>query len=349
MWVSVDNKAGNELTFNGQGTPGTPLNIVFNNTPGGANSVTTAQVNAFIHTNKIHDFYRDRSGTWSEVDISMPCNVNLTQTCNAFWDGSSINFFQAGGGCPNTAYSDVVAHEYGHFVVQALGLAQGGFGEGFGDTGALLLYDGNGILGRDFMGPGTKVRNIAGSTVMYPCSNPDPHVCGEVLGGVWWGIRTRFGAAYGSQPGLELVRQLFVDWMLVTTGGSGSNSANADTAIEILTLNDDDGYLGNGTPDYSKICQSFAAKAIPCPPAPPLGIQFPSGLPTLGVPDVPTEIFVNILDMSRIAAVNTGKIFYRINGGAYTSANMTQLSPTSTRPPFRRRTATPTSITTSRP
>lgn len=42
-------------------------------------------------------------------------NVNLNQTCNAYWDGTKLNFFHSGGGCNNTGeLPGVSLHEWGH-------------------------------------------------------------------------------------------------------------------------------------------------------------------------------------------------------------------------------------------
>lgn len=42
-------------------------------------------------------------------------NVNLNNTCNAYWDGTSVNFFLSGGGCGNTGeLPGVSLHEWGH-------------------------------------------------------------------------------------------------------------------------------------------------------------------------------------------------------------------------------------------
>ena len=42
-------------------------------------------------------------------------NVNIDDTCNAYWDGSSVNFFKSGGGCGNTGeLPGVSLHEWGH-------------------------------------------------------------------------------------------------------------------------------------------------------------------------------------------------------------------------------------------
>lgn len=42
-------------------------------------------------------------------------NMNINDTCNAFWNGSSVNFYREGGGCGNTGeIAAVFDHEWGH-------------------------------------------------------------------------------------------------------------------------------------------------------------------------------------------------------------------------------------------
>jgi len=46
-------------------------------------------------------------------------NVNIFNTCNAFWNGTSINFYRSGGGCRNTGeLAGVFDHEWGHGLDQ---------------------------------------------------------------------------------------------------------------------------------------------------------------------------------------------------------------------------------------
>ncbi|MBI5863383.1 MAG: hypothetical protein HZB38_02500, partial [Planctomycetes bacterium] len=96
-WAYVNNVPGAEITASATVTPPGPAALMFNATPSALN---TAQVNAFVHTNLIHNFVTDRS-SWTGMNIVMPNNVNIASTCNAYYDGSSINFYQAGGGCAN--------------------------------------------------------------------------------------------------------------------------------------------------------------------------------------------------------------------------------------------------------
>ena len=41
--------------------------------------------------------------------------MNIVSTCNAFWNGSTVNFYRSGGGCRNTGeIAAVFDHEWGH-------------------------------------------------------------------------------------------------------------------------------------------------------------------------------------------------------------------------------------------
>ena len=92
------------------------------------------------------------SNTWINTQLNV--NVNLNQTCNAYWDGTALNFFKSGGGCDNTGQiAGVSLHEFGHGIDQndATGTAtDGATGESYGDTTALIaLHDsclGDGFL-----------------------------------------------------------------------------------------------------------------------------------------------------------------------------------------------------------
>ncbi len=53
------------------------------------------------------------TNTW--LDQQLTANMNLNQTCNAFWDGGAVNFFKSGGGCRNTGEEAAIFdHEWGH-------------------------------------------------------------------------------------------------------------------------------------------------------------------------------------------------------------------------------------------
>ncbi len=323
-WVNVNNMSGGDISASSTITPGVPGTVTLNASPGGANSLATAQVNALIHTDLIHNFFTDRAPGFNALNTVMPANVNLSQTCNAFYDGVSINFFRAGGGCNNTAFSSVVAHEYGHHIVNRLGLAQGAFGEGYGDCSSVLLYD-DPLLGRFFFTGGGAIRN-ANNTQPYPCAGAI-HFCGQVLSGSWWSIRQQLGASLGSQAGLDLARDEFIAWSLITSGGIGDNAAHPGTAIEVLTVDDDDGDINNGTPNNAAICAAFAEHNIDCPLVVLIDFVYPNGQPTLVGPGVPTKFEFDVVGVAGTPVAGSGFMTFSIDGAPAQVGSIVELSP----------------------
>lgn len=327
QWVGVtDSQTGTAILST---TVNAGLNLVplLNPTP---SEFTTAQVNAFIHQTLAHNFFKDRGPGFSGLAVALPARVNFITAggityCNAFYDGTATNFFQAGGGCNNTAYSTVVSHEYGHHIVAELGLAQNAFGEGFGDSVSILLYDTT-IIGQDFTTSGGAIRNPTTANQQYPCTSTAIHTCGQILGGVVRTIRTNFNQIYTPTQALDAARQLFVDWAQITAGGQGLNSAHPTTAIEMLTVDDDDAILANGTPDYCQIASAFASRGISSPSlALKLTFAFPDGLPDALTPDANTPVRVVVSNNGATQVANSGQLFYRTSAGAsYSSVAMAQ-------------------------
>jgi uncharacterized protein YraI len=121
------------------------------------------------------------------------------------------------------------------------------------------------VIGRDFLQGGVAVRDVEAAKQQYPCQG-EVHECGQVLGGSWWDIKQALAASLGENAGLEVARKLFTDWSQITIGiPFGQNSATPKTAIEVLTADDDDADLSNGTPHQAEICAGFAKHSIPCP------------------------------------------------------------------------------------
>jgi len=279
LWAKIQNAVGAELEAQIQVTPPGPANLLLNMTP---TEFTTSQINGFVHTTNTHNFFKDRQPQFTGLDIQMLIVVNDDHDCDAMFNGDSILFRRAGSSgqfsCPNTCYSTVIAHEYGHFVHNAFGLGDGSFSEGYADAIALLHLD-TPILGADFLGPGLSVRDYTEDCedYQYPCTEALPacgteghenntgHACGKLLAGIWWDIKLNAQAWLGPETGLEQARQLFTDWTGISNGGDGLNSATPLTVIEVLTVDDDNGDLGDATPHAPLICAAFAAHGLDCP------------------------------------------------------------------------------------
>jgi len=313
------------LTASATGAVTGAINLTLNPTP---TEFRTAQVNAAIHLHLTRDHFRSRAPGFTGLDAALPAKVNITTAsgityCNAFYDGASTNYFRVGGGCNNTAFSSVIAHEYGHHIVNRLGLAQGAFGEGFGDTMSMMIYD-DAIIGRNFTTSGGIIRTPDTANVQYPCSGAI-HFCGQVLGGALYEIRKNLGARYGSLPGLDVARQLHIDWALITAGGQGTDSAHPTTAIEFLTVDDTDGNLANGTPNYCQIAAGFTSHGISSPAVTASAeVTFPGGLPANVLPGVPTSFQVDV--DAGAATVTGGTLFSRQGSvGAFASSALAPL------------------------
>ncbi len=85
-------------------------------TPGsGGAGNTPASRSAFYEVNKLAELARGWLPTNTWLQSRLTTNVNINQTCNAFWNGSSINFYRSGGGCRNTGeIAAIFDHEWGH-------------------------------------------------------------------------------------------------------------------------------------------------------------------------------------------------------------------------------------------
>ncbi len=121
---------------------------------GGAGNTHAARTE-FYMVNRAKEIGRGwlPSNTW--LGGALTVNVNLAQTCNAYWNGSTLNFFKSGGGCANTGELPGVAlHEWGHGIDSNDGngsSADNGTGETYGDFSA-ALFTHNSCIGNGFLG-----------------------------------------------------------------------------------------------------------------------------------------------------------------------------------------------------
>ena len=96
---------------------------------------------------------------------TLTSNMNINNTCNAFWNGSTVNFYRSGGGCSNTGeIAAVFLHEWGHGMDTNTGGAasDAGSGEAVGDTFAFLETK-DPCIGQNFR-PGVNCYNCTACT-----------------------------------------------------------------------------------------------------------------------------------------------------------------------------------------
>jgi len=108
---------------------------------GGAGNTHSARTQ-FYHVNRAKEIARGWLPTNTWLNAKLTANVNINLTCNAFWNGSTINFYRSGGGCGNTGEIEGVSlHEYGHGLDGNDGngsSTDNGTGETYGDFTAAL-------------------------------------------------------------------------------------------------------------------------------------------------------------------------------------------------------------------
>lgn len=260
-------------------TPPGPADFLHNPVPD--DEFPTANVNAYLESNVVRDFVLSYEPAFPVIATQegFDVNTNINSTCNAYYDGSSINFFRVGGGCHNTAFSDVVYHEYGHHLINVTGNGQGQMGEGTGDVVGVLIQD-DPILGQGFLGNCSQGIRTAINNHQYPCTGAI-HDCGQLLSGCVWDTRNELMVTEPSAY-LDISSQLFFGMLIVRgTTSPGNSTIEPDITVIYLELDDDDSNIGNGTPHYFEIATGFGAHNMDAPPLELLEFQYPEGRPEL--------------------------------------------------------------------
>lgn len=323
QWFEVSDFVGAVESISQSVTPPGPANFVFN--ASNATENTRAEVNAYLGANVVRDFVIDANPAYPGLNFQMDVSVNRNDGyCpgNAWYSPTeqSINFCSTGGGSPNTAWTSVIYHEYGHHIVNVGGSGQGQYGEGFGDVMSNIILDDN-RLGLGFFGScGSSLRNAV-NTLQYPCAT-DGHACAGLLSGAVWETRNAMVAS-GISNYTEILNYLAVNSVLVH---SGSN-INPQITIDFLTLDDDDADIGNGTPHYAEIATGFGAKNMDAPALNLIAITYPQGLPDQVSPNGDTSLVVNFGPLSSAVDPSTA-VLMADTGSGFTPVPMTQNSAT---------------------
>ncbi|MBI5853376.1 MAG: hypothetical protein HZB39_20390 [Planctomycetes bacterium] len=158
-----------------------------------------------------------------------------------------------------TGYSSVVYHEWGHGLDHAFGgISQtDGLSEGWGDIMSTYRLD-DPIIGRDFRTNGGIVRTAL-NTLTYPQTGGSVHTQGSVWMGWAWQVREGLKTSLGSGPGVARAEQIVV-------ASIAANALNQPDAVrEVFILDDNDGNLSNGTPNYAVLSAAAITRNLPYP------------------------------------------------------------------------------------
>ena len=267
-YFDVVNSAGTAEQLLQTVTPPGPASFLHN--PDNVSDLLRAQANGYLNANQVRDFVLKYVPNYPVISTqqNFPVYVNRNDGyCpgNAWYDGSSINFCVGSTSYGNTSFASVSYHEYGHHVVSSGGSGQGAYGEGMGDVVSALLAGDPGLGYGFYLNQCTTPLRNADNTCQYSASacsscGSEAHACGNLLSGTIWSIRKALAV---SQPEtyVDLLNSLVLSSVPLHVGTTISDSI----AVDLLTLDDNDSNLDNGSPHYAEICAGFAAHGMVCP------------------------------------------------------------------------------------
>lgn len=316
-WFEVFNFAGADSIATRTVTPPNPAILQFNAVNN--NEFIRAEVNGYLYANKARDFVIQQNPLFPTLGASgFPVNVNREDGfCpgNAWYDVATpqLNFCRAGTdqgsgqSFPNTAWSSIIYHEFGHHLVQTAGSGQGQYGEGYGDALATIILD-TPMLGLGYYNNCSAPLRSADNVLQTPCSGSIHH-CGQVLSGCIWDARELMVLTEPVDY-KNILGALLVNSVLVHVG----SLVEPELTIDFLTLDDDNGNIFDGTPHYNEITGGFSQHGMVVPVLDPIGINFPDGLPEYSLPSGESTIRVKVISISGLPAVGQAWVNFDING-----------------------------------
>lgn len=234
------------------------------------NSASLAAINAFYHTNKIHDYFANNLNYEIGKDIPLTVNSNLVDAyidgCGAWFNNSekTIEMGRGGGaGCPaelNYALgSDFVYHEYTHFIVEdvtnlpyILGSETAAMSEGLSDYFAATIND-DPVWG-DVIAPSRR-RNLENTLNYQTDMTGESHHDGMIFSGALWDLREEIGAEATDQLVFNTLFQdryhfeTFMYGMIIEDDDNGDFSDGTPHLAEIITAFDNHG-IGPGIANF---------------------------------------------------------------------------------------------------
>ncbi len=260
--VQIADKSGSPVTFAISENSDKSWSIKYNDISlVKSNDRQMAQIMAYYHATEIHALAQSYLPNLSWLKSSVPVNVNIKVSaygsCNAYWDGSSLNFFTGLNSCANTALlSDVIYHEWGHGLDHNTGgISDAAFSEGFGDIMAMVMNR-SADLGIGFYTYNMNASRELETNKIYPTHRSyDPHKEGLIIASTFWDLYKELVNVYGENIGHELLTKFA--FLMISSAKKYTDVYNV-----LLAIDDDDGNLANGTPNMCLINKVFTLHGL---------------------------------------------------------------------------------------
>lgn len=261
-FCDVYNEVGNQARYNGVITPNVPYSLYWDDVTSRADERDT-----YYHVTTWHDRLKGIAPDWTDMDYPLPANVNLQQSCNAFWDGAAINMFHQAGNCANTGQiGDIIVHEYTHGTTDFMygpNDPPSDMHEGNSDV-ASNAYINSPIEGAGFYTYDcvNGIRNSDNDMRWPDDLNGEGHHDGQIISGFHWHARAALIQQLGYDDGARVEVTL---WHYARELGL-PHSQPEQVWWNFLT-DDDNGNLDDGTPHWSALCQAATRHGFSCPQA----------------------------------------------------------------------------------
>ncbi len=312
--VNVVDGTGN-ASFTTTATPGVPVTIDFND-----GNARRDERDCFDAVNDIHDFFQPFAPTFGYINTRITCNVGVSGTCNAYWNGT-INFYNAGGGCANTGQiQGVVQHEFTHGIQNAILGQQGneGLGEGNADILSNLMSQ-DPVIGRGFYlnNCTSGIRNSE-NTLRYPEDMTGAiHHDGQIIAGFHWDFMELMQGLYGTETGTVMAAER---WHY---GRVLEHPLNQPAQVlATFIADDDDANLSNGTPHYDQLCEAATNHGFECPEI-LVGVLFDHNPLWSTEIEGDREVVAQIWSTEAPLVPSLIKLHYQIDGGDLQEVAMT--------------------------
>jgi len=222
-----------------------------------------AQLSTFVHAGAIREHAKTFAPTLSFLNQQVKATDNIDDICNAYSDGTSINFFKADSNCENTGrIADVVFHEYGHSIhfhaiIEGVGAFEDALSEGQADYNA-ATFTGDPAMGRGFFYDESELRHLdpPNHENRWPEDVVgEPHEDGLIIGQALWDLRKALVTKLGDTEGVQKANELYYQAIRRAVD-------IPSMYVEVLTADDDDGDLTNGTPNVCEINSAFGLHGL---------------------------------------------------------------------------------------
>jgi MYXO-CTERM domain-containing protein len=246
-WFSANNQAGPDGRLNFSGSEGVWT----------SDDATQAEISSYVFLHHVWEWGEYYAPEVGITNTRINTNLNLDSNCNAYYDGD-VNFYTQGSGCNNTGrIADVNYHEWGHgFHAYAADTwwVDGSIGEGSSDV-VSFFQTGDNIVAPYFNTNGSGIRDVSPDRV-YPDDWIDQvHTDGLIFAGAVWDLWGILEEDLGEDQAYDQTVELFVATLK-------TNPSTPDTYDEFIAADDDNGDLGDGTPNQCSIMDAFSLHGL---------------------------------------------------------------------------------------